>query len=141
MRSGRLGGEEGRGRYTSKEMGSIIIASPDNSNGGEPLGGRDYDLGGEDSEKTLADCKFIIGDFIDCAIFPPLSDGSVVPRGNAMMSRGGFVNGRGRGASNYGLGRAATIPAGEWRRGERIPDSSGGYRGGGHGRGARRAPY
>lgn len=138
MRGGRLGGEEGRGRYTTKEMGSVVISAPQDSNGNAVVNGAEYELGGEDSEKTLADVRFVIGDYIDCAIFAPLSDGSVVPRGN---TRGGFANGRGRGASNYGVGRGAHIPAGEWRRGERIPEAGGGLRGGGFGRGARRGGY
>ncbi|KAK5069641.1 hypothetical protein LTR64_008322 [Lithohypha guttulata] len=139
-RGGRLGGEEGRGRYTSKEMGSVVISAPDVANGNGDSYGKDYELGGEDSEKTLADSKFVIGDYIDCAVFPPLSDGSVVPRSNA-LGRGGYANGRGRGAGGFGVGRGPSIPTGEWRRGERIPESSGGHRGGGYGRGGRRMPY
>lgn len=139
-RGGRLGGEEGRGRYTTKEMGSIVITAPDGANGDVEMNSKEYELGGEDSDKTLADAKFVIGDYIDCAIFAPLSDGSVVPRSNVTGYRG-HANGRGRVASNYGLGRGANIPVGEWRRGERIPESAGGYRGGGYGRGSRRGGY
>lgn len=147
-RGGRLGGEEGRGRYTSREMGSVVVSasSPYNGNGngnGDADGvGGEYDLGGDDAEKTLADVKFVIGDYIDCAIFPPLSDGSAVPR-QSVGGRGG-MNGYGRGRGGYGLGRGATIPLGEWRRGERIPEGGGGPRGGGGGDGygrGRRAPY
>ena len=128
-------------------MGSIVISAPsDTSNSNGDTNGREsWELGGEDSEKTLADGKFVIGDYIDCAIFPPLSDGSVVPRASTMGRGGGYVNGRGRGAGGYGIGRGAPVPVGEWRRGERLPDGGSGYRGGG-GRGgfrgdARRAPY
>lgn len=140
-RGGRLGGEEGRGRYTTKEMGSIVISAPDSANGNAETSGKDYELGGEDSEKTLADAKFVIGDYIDCAIFAPLSDGSVVPRSNVTGYRGAHANGRGRGAASYGVGRGAIIPVGEWRRGERIPESGAGYRGGTYGRGSRRGGY
>lgn len=139
---GRLGGEEGRGRYTSKEMGSIVIHAPDSSNGNGHVEA-DYELGGEDMDKTLADSRFVIGDYIDCAIFPPLSDGSVVPRSSVMSGRGGYANGRGRGTAGYGAGRGAHMPSGEWRRGEQLPQSGGAYRGGsgGYNRGGRRGPY
>lgn len=129
-------------------MGSVVVsasASQHNGNGngnGDVNGvGGEYDLGGDDAERTLADAKFVIGDYIDCAIFPPLSDGSAVPRQGA-GPRGG-MNGYGRGRGGYGLGRGGTVPIGEWRRGERLPEGGGGGPrggGGGYGRG-RRAPY
>ena len=149
---GRLGGEDGRGRYTMREVGSVVISASDagraNGNGhAQAEGGADgeeWELSGEDSEKTLADARFVIGDYVDCAIFPPLSDGSVVPRGSTMGRGGGFANGRGRAAATYGVGRGAIIPVGEWRRGERLPGAEGvGYRGagGGYGRGGRKGGY
>jgi histone deacetylase complex subunit SAP18 len=151
-----------RGRYMSKEMGSVVVSPQEegHANGnGDAAGG--YNLDGEDAEKTLADARFVIGDFVDCAVFPPLSDGSVVPRTGMGMrgggpprengyrgGRGGFDRGGG-GMRAFGGGRGdnfgATIPSGEWRRGERLPD--GGYRGGGGGggfgggRGGRRGGY
>ena len=135
---------EGRGRYLSKEMGSVVVAAPEYSNGDGTGGMR---LEGEDAEKTLEDVRFVIGDFIDCAVFPPLSDGTVVSRGSVSGRGGVRENGYGRvRGGGYGLsGRAsyngfgprgggefggpANIPSGEWRRGERLPDS-GGFRGG-----------
>ncbi len=122
----------------------------------------------EEAERTLADARFVIGDFVDCAIFPPLPDGSVAPG----AQRGGYAgsvgprgmgmgmggppppreNGYGRSrGGGYGLSRGdgfggggrggefsgGRVPPGEWRRGERLPDSGygrGGY-GGGRGRG------
>ncbi|KAJ9605878.1 hypothetical protein H2200_009727 [Cladophialophora chaetospira] len=140
---------EGRGRYLSKEMGSVVVAAPEYSNGG---GSGPIRLEGEDAEKTLEDARFVIGDFIDCAVFPPLSDGTVVSRGSVSARGGPRENGYGRVRSGgYGLGgrgsyngfgprgggefgAQGTIPSGEWRRGERLPES-GGFRGG---RGARR---
>ncbi|KAI1608477.1 Sin3 associated polypeptide p18-domain-containing protein [Exophiala viscosa] len=136
---------EGRGRYLSKEIGSVVVSAPESSNG-EKDG--TFSLEGEDAEKTLEDARFVIGDFIDCAVFAPLSDGTVVSR-TSVSGRGGPREngfGRGRGGS-YGFGSRgsyngngprgefggpATIPSGEWRRGERLPD--GGFRGGRGGR-------
>ena len=141
---------EGRGRYLSKEMGSVVVASPEGENGDSNGAVK---LEGDDAEKSLEDARFVIGDFIDCAVFPPLSDGSVVGRGSVgsrggggprengygrvrgggygLGRGGGFNNGFGRGGGEFG--GAAPIPTGEWRRGERLPDT-GGYRGGGRGR-------
>jgi histone deacetylase complex subunit SAP18 len=135
-KAGRLD-EGGKGRYISREMGSVVVGAA--ALEGE-RNGSGYELGGEDAEKTLEEVRFVIGDFVDCAVFPPLSDGSVVGRGNVVLAgrgrenghaprgRGGYVLG-GRGRGDYGGGGA--IPSGEWRRGE-TP----GYRGGGgYGRG------
>lgn len=153
--TGRL--DEGRGRYTSRELGSVIISAPavtrrsENGNANANVNelaeetaavssvsptDREWELGGDDGAKTLADARFVIGDYVDCAVFPPLPDGSVMPRPRA-HGNGGV--GRGRG----GMGRGASIPVGEWRRGERLPGGAdNGYRGraGGAG-GYRRAPY
>lgn len=111
-------------------MGSVVV-SPTTGSG-------EYELGGDDSAKTLADSRFVIGDYVDCAVFPPLPDGTVIPRPRV---HGGVGEARGRG----GMGRGATIPAGEWRRGERLPTGADtGYRGragSGGGEGYRRAPY
>ena len=147
---GRLDGEGGKGRYVCREMGSVVVGAPQERTNGDGDGGAGaYEMGGEDAEKTLEDVRFVIGDFVDCAVFPPLSDGSVVGRGsvsgggrgreNGYAPRGGrggsygMAAGRGRGAYGGGI-----IPSGEWRRGERLPDS--GYRGGGYG-GRGRARY
>ena len=123
-------------------------------------------LGGE-PERTLQDARFVIGDYVSCAILPPLDNGNVAPppggppvRGFAGERRGGLsgdfgsrgggfggprengfgFRGRGgpRGGGGFGQGM---VPAGEWRRGERVPEGpSGGFRGGrgyggGYGRG------
>ena len=95
-------------------------------------------------DKTLQDARFVIGDYISCAIFPPLADGAVAPppgrgvgvgRGRADYGPGrGYGGGfRGRGGMRGGgmfngdrLGGEG-VPAGEWRRGERVPEGPGGY--------------
>ena len=113
-----------------------------------------------DPEKTLQEARFVIGDYVDCAILAPLADGSVNPgvgpaagvvgRGNGygggrgtMMGgprENGFgaFRGGGRGGprgGGFGAGRLGDggLPTGEWRRGERVPEGSG--RGFGRGRG------
>ena len=145
--NGRLDGEGGRGRYVSKEVGSVVVSAPGEENGDGD--GAEWVLGGEDAEKTLEDARFVIGDFVDVAVFPPLGDGSVVGRGTVMGgARGGFAarengfssrGGRGGGGGGFGGGRGRggdfgpPIPSGEWRRGERLPDSGFG-RGRGRGR-------
>ena len=124
-----------------------------------------------DIDKTLQSARFVIGDYISCAVFPPLVDGAVAPPSSASsagptgMSSGGFGrsysgSGPGRpprrengfppggygGPYGGGAGRlrgngrfdssSRNVPIGEWRRGERLPDSGpvGGYRGRGRGR-------
>jgi histone deacetylase complex subunit SAP18 len=165
---GRL--DDARGRYMSKEMGSIVVAPEEDGhvNGEGRAAGR-VNVGGDDAEKTLADARFVIGDFVDCAVFPPLADGSVAPGTSATYGArtasygggprggggpplaengygrprgGGFIGGGGRGGLGGGrgdFGRDGTIPSGEWRRGEKLPDS--GYRGYGGGRGRGRGGY
>lgn len=102
-------------------------------------------------DKTLQDARFVIGDYISCAIFTPLADGAVAPPPSAGAGRGrGMFNdgaGRGYGGGFRGRGgpRGGTfngdriggegVPSGEWRRGERLPEGHGGFRGRGRGRG------
>ena len=140
-------------------MGSVVITPQGNEHtNGNGHAADGINLDGEDAEKTLADARFVIGDFVDCAVFPPLSDGSVAPRTGLGIrgggpprengyrgSRGDFDRGGG-GMRAFGPGRGdfgPSIPSGEWRRGERLPD--GGYRGGGGSyggaRGGRRGGY
>lgn len=151
--SGVLGSET-RGRYLSKEMGSVVIApkesaehdESENGNGNGAPGPRGFRLQGDDADKTLQDVRFVIGDYVDCAILPPLADGSVAPplsgRGAAPSSSlGGGMRAFGGGPRENGYGRSrggprggngGGVPAGDWRRGERVPDSGGrsGYGGG-----------
>ncbi|KAF2222539.1 Sin3 associated polypeptide p18-domain-containing protein [Elsinoe ampelina] len=139
---------EGRGRWMSKELGSVVIGEdvrsahdgnidadglPDDGGDNEALGlGR---LTG-DANKTLADARFVIGDYVSCAIITPRQDGSIgsLPAGDRGGPRRAYdigMNGHsrgggfGRGRGNFGdraYGPASNIPAGEWRRGERLPE-------------------
>lgn len=103
---------------------------------------------GDDADRMLQDFRFVIGDYVDCAIQPPLEDGSVAPppapaprnpppQSMAGSSIGGNMRafdrpespgpGMGRGGYGYGYGRRGSresigIPPGEWRRGDRPPD-------------------
>ncbi|KAK5312877.1 hypothetical protein LTR93_011148 [Exophiala xenobiotica] len=136
---------EGRGRYLSKDIGSVVVSASAGS-GGEKEGA--FSLEGDDAEKTLEDARFVIGDFVDCAVFAPLSDGTVVSRRSVSGRGGNWENGYGRvRGGSYGLGSRgnyngprtgelggpASIPSGEWRRRERLPGDAG-FRGGTGGR-------
>lgn len=133
------GGDAGPGRWLSKELGSVVIGA-----GGQ----NDYDdddaINGDDTplpvsgigrldgdaDKTLADARFVIGDYISCAIFPPLPDGSVAPLPPAdrgFQSSGRNVGGPRDGA--FGRGGYGGRPENGYGGG-----GGGGYRGG---RGAR----
>lgn len=112
----------------------------------------------EDGHKTLADVRYVVGDFISCAILPPLANGCVAPASDARSGRGSGigeapasrmpppaggatysrysdfrVGKRGRigpgGPSNFG------VPTGDWRRGDAIPDGGAWLRDGGRGSG------
>lgn len=145
------GADEGRGRWLSKELGSVVVGEdlPDDH---EMDGEDDHaaptalrKLGG-DADKTLADARFVIGDYVSCAIVPPRSDGSVAPlptserssvtRGYGRGGANGFGNGYGsrfgrdghgrdgygRGYENDRAGGTSNVPSGDWRRGEAVPD-------------------
>ncbi|KAM5462365.1 hypothetical protein MauCBS54593_008030 [Microsporum audouinii] len=153
-------GGDGRGKYTSKDIGSVIVRPKKGQSGGGVGEGTSegISLGGDEADKVLHDARFVIGDYIDCAILPPLADGSVAPslpsRGPPSSSIGGGMRAFGGGPfsrdasfssrSRHGPGSSvrsggmsgpnpASVPSGEWRRGERIPDAGGRA----YGRGAR----
>lgn len=162
-------GSSGPGRYVTKDLGSVVIGDggpgvyPDDEEAAIVAGGQMAGPLGGEPEKTLQDARFVIGDYVSCAILPALANGDVAPAPGG-PSRGGFGGGRGdfgrpgppgprengygwrggRGASRGGFGppAGAGVPMGEWRRGERVPEGPssrgrGGYQGGpwGGGRG------
>lgn len=109
-------------------------------------------LGGE-PEKTLQEARFVVGDWVCCAVFEAGGGGEVprvVGRGSVEYGRGGgfggmrengFSGGYGRGRGRGGRGGfqegrlgGEGVPAGEWRRGERVPEGGRGF-GRGRGRG------
>jgi histone deacetylase complex subunit SAP18 len=133
---------DGYGSFQKKSLGSVVLGTggPGVTNGDE-IGRRgSYATGGEG--KTLADAKFVIGDHIDCAIYPPLANGDVAgpqrslggrvgppPRENGVYAPPVFAGRRG------GRGGGSGVPPGEWRRGDPVPPSDRGYgRRGGRGR-------
>lgn len=68
-------------QFIAKDLGSVVIGEDCLTSLG------DSDLAQRsrmdtDSAKTLDDARFMIGDYISCAILPPLSDGSVAPAEN-----------------------------------------------------------
>ncbi|KZF23962.1 hypothetical protein L228DRAFT_281087 [Xylona heveae TC161] len=111
-------GRPGGGRYVSKELGSIVVGA-----GGPgilptedeasivadgPMAG---ELGGE-PDKSLGDARFVIGDYVSCAIFPPLADGSVapVPGPRGPGGPGGLgLPGRQGNMSDFGGGRGGVL--------------------------------
>ncbi|KAL7626568.1 hypothetical protein AAE478_003340 [Parahypoxylon ruwenzoriense] len=146
-------------KYMVKDLGSVVIGNggpgldPENAEGEKELE--------NEGDKTLGDARFVVGDFISCAVLPPLPDGSVAPASSARTGRGAGAGesraavgrapantssgrerengqvrtGRGRnsGRGYDGFGRGS-IPTGEWRRGERLPDVPPSGRGRGRGR-------
>ncbi|RYP41222.1 hypothetical protein DL769_011596 [Monosporascus sp. CRB-8-3] len=96
-------------RYTVKELGSVVIGDggpaldpnavveagkiavdgPGSNDGGNNHSdGNNSSTGDGDGNKTLADARFVTGDYISCAILPPLPDGSVAPASDARTGRG-----------------------------------------------------
>ncbi|KAI8628599.1 hypothetical protein F5Y19DRAFT_464971 [Xylariaceae sp. FL1651] len=92
-------------KYTVKELGSVVIGD-----GGPGLDPEDVDaeriLEDTTPDKTLSEARFVVGDYISCAILPPLPDGSVAPASSARMGRG-----TGAGESRLAVGRAPNGPA------------------------------
>ncbi|KAI1374690.1 Sin3 associated polypeptide p18-domain-containing protein [Hypoxylon crocopeplum] len=137
-------------RYTLKDLGSVVVG--DGGRGLDPDDPEAEKRLDTDADKTLSEARFVVGDFISCAILPPLYDGSVAPVSSAGMGRGagagearaavgrvpsGSFGGREREIENLRPGRERNngrgynrfgnrsgIPMGEWRRGERLPEQS-----------------
>jgi len=82
----------------TKDLGSVVVGEGGaelEANGDTVMNGNSS-LEGE-AEKTLQDARFIIGDYVSCAILPPLANGSVAP-----VPAGAGVNGQGRIPYNNG---------------------------------------
>lgn len=143
----------GAGRYLAKDLGSVVVGAETEQNGDAPAGAL-QNLEGE-PEKSLQDVRFVIGDYVSCAVISPLANGSVAPApfaGSSMRGGGAFAGrgyggppprengfgdgygpprrggrgGLGAGGGEWAGGRGGgDIPSGEWRRGERLPEGRG----------------
>jgi histone deacetylase complex subunit SAP18 len=126
-------------RYGVKDLGSVVIGA------GSTTDEEDATWDRVDEDKTLGDARFVVGDYISCAILPPSDDGSVAPRSQARLEQprmtrdrrepqhvnskepqgqriGHRESGRGgRGRQRGGNTDTALFPSGEWRRGEQLP--------------------
>jgi histone deacetylase complex subunit SAP18 len=151
------------GRFISRDVGSVIVGARTRNDDADMHDGDGATVAEAlkqldgDADRTLADVKFLIGDYVACAILPPLPDGSVpaAPPPVSALGRGGppsgsYGGGRGRengfnGRGDFGYGRGGRggrfddrlgggVPTGEWRRGEAPPDREPGF-GRGRGRG------
>ncbi|SPQ22490.1 3bd10383-4447-418e-85be-28c76e42f17e [Thermothielavioides terrestris] len=78
-------------RYVVKDLGSVVLGA--GGPGAGPDEGVPADEPGEgDGAKTLADARFMTGDYISCAILPPDElTGDVTPASSARMGRGAGV--------------------------------------------------
>ncbi|KAJ6160320.1 hypothetical protein N7470_003716 [Penicillium chermesinum] len=150
-KSAAMMGPDARGRYVSRELGSVIVApreSPYRNEEEADAAGESVSrpgplrFQGSDADKALQDARFIVGDYVECAIVPPLEDGSIAPppRGGSGSGPGGggmraFRDngfgrpGRGGGPRGGDRDGPPRLPPGDWKRGERLPDGPG--RGGG----------
>lgn len=130
-------GEGGRGKWIDKPLGSTVVgagAADDvkMENGDGDLAG----LGIEgDSHKTLAEARFVIGDYVACAIYPPGPDGRAqnVPVGRAPRDGVGPPRGMG-GPRENGYGGRGGGGYGRGGGGGGMYNGGGGYRGGRGGR-------
>lgn len=167
-RAAAIGGTNAPGAYLSRDLGSVIVAPKDTSlradDDEEKEARPRLRFQGNEADKPLHDERFIVGDYIECAILAPLEDGSVAPvlhggsgpsgprggggGGGGMRAfrengYGGYPRGPrgpGRGGPRGGGDRGPLhMPHGDWNRGERLPD--GGRRGGGGGGRRGWAPY
>ncbi|KAF0320599.1 hypothetical protein GQ607_012180 [Colletotrichum asianum] len=146
-------------RFMVKDLGSVVLGGDGASaallaaaNGAEGDDGYTEMTGAAalataetaTKDKTLGEFKFVVGDYVSCAILPPLTDGSVAPAITARNDRptgprgpaaghpphnnrrdAGFAGrpGRDRERRRSGFGDGG-FPEGEWRRGERLPDEA-----------------
>ena len=121
-----------------KTLGSVVIGEggPGSEAAIEIEKGRHVKVERE-SQRTLEDANFVTGDYISCAILPPLPNGSVAPAANVWRDpplrindgrahpyRGFPARGNGFGGDGRGVvaGRGDGFPSGEWKRGEPLRD-------------------
>ncbi|KAK1835084.1 Sin3 associated polypeptide p18-domain-containing protein [Podospora conica] len=128
------------GRLTTKDLGSVVIRGRNRSIDTGMDDDDDDPEDADDSDKTLHDAKFIVGDYLSCAILPPdevtgetrsavgLYSSAAAAAGGEGAAGGGFPRGGRDGVD----GRRREEFGGAGRRG------GGGFRGRGSGFGAGR---
>lgn len=95
---------DGGGRPPAVKESTTAMDSGNNSNTGALASS-------SEAAKTLADARFVVGDFLSVAILPPnLLDGSVVPASAARMGRGYGVGGASLSGIGGGSGGGAAPP-------------------------------
>ncbi|KAJ6116241.1 Sin3 associated polypeptide p18 [Penicillium capsulatum] len=140
-RGAAIMGPDAHGRYTSKDLGSVIVGPRNSPYRGEE-GADDPEearprpaplrFQGSEADKSLQDARFIVGDFVECALHQhPVGGSGAPPMGGGGM-RAFRENGHGRpgrgGPRGGDRGGPPNLPVGDWKRGERLPE--GGGRGG-----------
>ncbi|KAG5981100.1 hypothetical protein E4U55_003314 [Claviceps digitariae] len=127
-------------RYAVKDLGSIVIGSQSASEGAESefivAGGSTREEPASDNKKSLSDARFVVGDYVSCAILPPLADGSVAPASTVRRessNNAGFrdprMSTRGGGGFQHrenGFGWPPTVREGGGRGGGRRGGGGGG---------------
>lgn len=156
----------GRGRWLEKPLGSVVVGGREAVLDSDDAAGTTKDHLEGDAERTLADARFVIGDYVACSIYPPMADGRVqppptaggrgarepyapprgLPGGRENGFGGGYRGGRGgfRGGGGGGFGRRLLrVGIGGEGRGRRWVglDMAAGTGVGGGGRIDRRAPW
>ncbi|OAQ97549.1 hypothetical protein LLEC1_01122 [Akanthomyces lecanii] len=136
----------GRAKFAIKDLGSSVVGAggPGAEDDEHPNENRGY--GGT---STLQDAHFAAGDYISCAILPPLDDGSVAPAYDAIKSQqpprrtgpgqpatfSSRQNKYSRNSRNWDENEAPRFPRGDWSvDNQRQPPSRGRGRGRGRGR-------
>ena len=120
---------DGRGHYLGRDLGDVVIsgttfqAKGDDGRGGLASEPQTLPLQGHNTERMLGDFQFVIGDFVECAILPPLEDGSVMPTitssfrpigGPGIIGDGRASGDSGSGRPGRDAGRGEPIPLGHW---------------------------
>ncbi|KAG7101057.1 Histone deacetylase complex subunit SAP18 like protein [Verticillium longisporum] len=129
-------------RFMVKDLGSVVIgdgrpgldvaAADDATDVADRVSPVRQPGGIKDGLRTLEGSKFVVGDYVSCAILPPLPDGAVAPEptrhiragpsGGPPTHHGRRDLGAGRGRDWGAGGLPHGVPHGEWRRGEALPD-------------------
>jgi histone deacetylase complex subunit SAP18 len=131
----RSRGRDGYSRYLSRDIGNVIVGGhpstlitreAEESNQEDGKQEKSKTLYEGDTDVTLAEVKFVIGDLISCAVMAPSANGDVVPtpleaRGPRFGARengfGGGYRGGDRRSGPRGDG-TRHLPPGDWRRGD-----------------------